>query len=137
MNVRNCRKCGRIFNYISGVPICPACKEAEEKKFQDVKNYLYDNPRADIPDIVRDCGVDQQTINQWIREERLSFTDDSPIGIQCERCGAMIKSGRFCDKCKYEVAHSLNEAIKKPESPAAPAKKVQSSESRMRFLDRQ
>ena len=34
MNVRNCKKCNRIFNYIAGPTICPACKEDLEKKFQ-------------------------------------------------------------------------------------------------------
>ena len=37
MEVRNCRKCGRIFNYVAGMPICPACRERIEEKFQEVK----------------------------------------------------------------------------------------------------
>ena len=32
MNVRNCRNCGRLFNYIAGAPVCPACKDELEKK---------------------------------------------------------------------------------------------------------
>ena len=31
MNVRNCRKCGKLFNHVMGMPICPACKDALEK----------------------------------------------------------------------------------------------------------
>ena len=34
MNVKNCRNCGKLFNYIAGPNICPACKEEIEKKFQ-------------------------------------------------------------------------------------------------------
>ena len=30
MNVRNCRKCGKIFNYIAGPFVCPACREELE-----------------------------------------------------------------------------------------------------------
>ena len=135
MNVRNCKKCGKIFNYIGGLPICPACKEEEEKKFETVKEYIGDHPRADIPEISKECEVETQQINQWIREERLTFTDDSPIGIQCERCGAIIKTGRFCDKCRYEMTHGLNEAFKKPDAPKPP-EKPRDNGSRMRFLDR-
>ena len=40
MNVRNCRKCGKIFNYVSGLPICPACRDEAEKKFQVVKKFI-------------------------------------------------------------------------------------------------
>ena len=52
MNVRNCKKCGKLFNYMSGMPICPACKDAAEKQFQSVKKFIRENPRADIKDIV-------------------------------------------------------------------------------------
>ncbi len=40
MNVRNCRKCGNLFNYVSGPPICMACREKLEEKFQEVKKYI-------------------------------------------------------------------------------------------------
>ena len=36
MNVRNCRKCGTIFNYVMGPIVCPACREALEEKFKEV-----------------------------------------------------------------------------------------------------
>ena len=68
MNVRNCKKCGKLFNYMSGMPICPACKDAAEKQFQGVKKFIRENPRADIKDIVEECGVERMQIQQWIRE---------------------------------------------------------------------
>lgn len=37
MDVKNCRKCKRLFNYIGGQQICPACREAIEAEFQKVK----------------------------------------------------------------------------------------------------
>ena len=40
MEVTSCKDCGRIFNYVLGVPICPACKEKAEAKFQEVKDYI-------------------------------------------------------------------------------------------------
>ena len=33
MEVMNCRNCKRLFNYITGPMICPACKDKLEKKF--------------------------------------------------------------------------------------------------------
>lgn len=32
MNVVNCRRCGKLFNYIAGNKICPKCKEEIEQK---------------------------------------------------------------------------------------------------------
>ena len=31
MEVMNCRNCKRLFNYITGPMICPACKDKLEK----------------------------------------------------------------------------------------------------------
>ena len=67
MNVKNCKKCGKVFNYVSGAPICPACKEALEKKFQEVKKYVQDNRGATIHDVVENCEVDPQQVRQWVR----------------------------------------------------------------------
>ncbi|MCR5773762.1 MAG: flagellar protein [Lachnospiraceae bacterium] len=134
MNVKNCRKCGKIFNYIGGVPICPACKEDLEKKFNDVKNYIRENPKASIPKICEDCEVDTGQLQQWIREERLIFSDDSPVGIPCEKCGTMIHSGRYCEKCKAELANGLNASIAKPQAPVAEPKKDNRNNPAMRFL---
>ena len=55
MNLRNCRQCGQVFNYMAGNMICPKCREEAEKKFQEVKDYL--RPAAAffviIPDIIK------------------------------------------------------------------------------------
>lgn len=135
MNVRNCRKCGRIFNYVMGPLTCPACREEQEKKFQEVKKYVQDNHHVGISDIVNECGVDASQVQQWIREERLVFADDSPIRINCEKCGAMIKTGRFCENCKNEMARGLNNAFAKPEAVKEEKPATgRDANSRMRFL---
>ena len=136
MNVRNCRKCGRLFNYVSGPPICMQCREALEAKFQEVKKYVQDHHGADIQEVSSECDVDPGQIRQWIREERLQFADDSPIRIACEGCGAMIRSGRYCDKCKTEMATGFKHAMGSGK-PAEPEKKPTPSKSerdKMRFL---
>ena len=97
MDVRNCRQCGRLFNYLGGPPICQACREAVEEKFQQVKEYVRNNPGSNIQMVAEDNDVTVQQIRQWIREERLEFSADSQVGIECEGCGASIRTGRFCD----------------------------------------
>ena len=39
-DIRNCRICGKIFNYVMGPVVCPRCKEKLEEKFQEVKKYI-------------------------------------------------------------------------------------------------
>ncbi|MBD5551868.1 MAG: flagellar protein [Lachnospiraceae bacterium] len=134
MNVRNCRKCGKLFNYVTGVPICPACKDALEKKFQEVKKYVQDNRGATIPDVVENCEVDAQQVRQWVREERLEFSGEGVTGITCEKCGATIPTGRFCQKCKNEMTANLNSAIPQKPKEAPKPKKDPKDNPKMRFL---
>ena len=118
MEVRACRSCGRLFNYIAGPPRCPACADALEKKFQQVKAYIWDHKTASLQEIsdVNDVSVGQ--LRQWVREERLSFTNDSPVGLECENCGAIIKTGRYCANCKSKLSNTLMSAIPKEEKSA-------------------
>lgn len=133
MDVKNCRECGRLFNYIGGQRICPECKDALERKFIQVKEYIDENRTAPLQKIAEDNDVSIQQIHQWVREERLIFTDDSVVGIECEGCGKTIKTGRFCDACKNQMAHGFGSAFRKPVEEAP--KKDTREKARMRFLD--
>ena len=135
MEVRNCRNCGRLFNYLGGPNICPACREEVEKKFQDVKEYIRQNPNASIQEISDDNEVTTAQIRQWIREERLQFAENSPIGIECEGCGATIKTGKYCENCKNNMANALSQSIEKPKMPEPPKEKPK-KENKMRFLEK-
>ena len=136
MQVRNCRKCGCLFNYVTGPSICPACQKVVEEKFEEVKKYIQQNGRADMEDICRDCDVDTAQIQQWIRQERLQFSSDSPIKVNCEKCGKPIVGGRFCAKCKDEMARSLNQAMGLGGvMTEAPPDRTRKTSNRMRFLD--
>ncbi len=135
MDVRNCVRCGKIFNYITGQPICVDCKKELEKKFTDVKQYLRENTHASIHEVAEANQVDIRQIKQWIREERITFAEDSLVGIECERCGTTIRTGRFCAKCKSEVAGNL-ESLTQSRASEAPKINLNISpeeENRLRF----
>lgn len=133
MDVRNCKTCGRMFNYLSGPPICPACQKAIEDKFQEVKAYLNEHPDARVAEISEKNDVSVKQIKQWVREERLTFSANSVEGIECENCGKMIRTGRFCEACKSSMANTFQNAIEKPK-PVAPPKKKEKDKDKMRFL---
>lgn len=135
MDVKNCRRCRRLFNYIGGQPICPQCREELEKKFQEVKRYLFDHRNANISDVVENCEVDEGQIRQWVREERLEFSSGIDIGMSCENCGAPITSGRFCDKCKATMINDLKSAGRRPEPEEPKVAKTESGGNKMRFLN--
>ncbi len=132
MEVRNCKGCNRLFNYIGGVPLCPACIKILDEKFQTTKEYIRDNPHVGIQQVADECEVSIPQIKRWIREERLAFSEESQIGIECEGCGKMIRTGRFCDACKNRMTNQLNNLYEKPK--VEPKKPVREKE-KMRFLD--
>lgn len=133
MNVRNCRRCGRLFNYAMGPLMCPQCHDELEDKFKQVKEYIEKHSGVGIHEVARECEVDVNQIQQWLREERLEFTNDSMVTLSCESCGATIRSGRFCDKCKAEMVNGFNRSTQPAPKAPEPHKDPRES-ARMRFL---
>lgn len=135
MEIVTCKSCGRLFNHISGERICQTCKKKIEDKFIEVKKYVRENPNVEMRVLSEEMDVSVSQIKRWVREERLVFSADSPIGIPCESCGTTIKTGKYCEVCKAALANEFRNAaglneVKKQER--APRK---STENRMRFLD--
>jgi hypothetical protein len=97
---------------MGGMPLCQSCKEKMESKFQEVKEYIRTHAGTTIPEVAEACEVDQNQIRAWLREDRLELTQDSPIRLSCEGCGAQIRSGRFCDKCKINTMNDINGVIR-------------------------
>ncbi|MDE7269016.1 MAG: flagellar protein [Acetatifactor sp.] len=134
MDVRTCKKCKRIFNYLNGPTICPACRDALEVKFQEVKQYIEEHRGSTMHEVADACDVDVQQIRQWLREERLELTEGSASFLTCDSCGIPIRSGRFCDKCKNTMTNNLQSVIKS-NKPAEPVRHKQDKDNpKMRFL---
>lgn len=133
MEVRPCKQCKRLFNYLSGAPICQGCKDELEKKFVEVKEYVREHPGEGVNEVAEANEVTSNQIRRWIREERLAFSEDSDIGLDCESCGKMIRSGRLCQQCKDRLLGKVDDMYKTKESIVA---KKHRDAARMRFLER-
>lgn len=135
MDIRNCRGCGKMIQYMGSGPLmCVECRKKLDESFARVKEYLKEYPNCSINELSENAEVSITQINQWIREERLIFSKNSPIGIPCESCGKTIKSGRYCKECKDSLVKALGGG---PKSAPAPASKPSgSTKAKMRFLDR-
>jgi len=106
-DARNCRRCGKIYNYLSGPPICIDCKNADEAVFKKVKEYLYDNPGATLAQVANDVDVSVEKIKMFLKDGRLEIKEGMNIILECERCGKSIKTGRFCMECQNSVSHEI------------------------------
>ena len=136
MNIRNCKLCGRIFNYMSGPPTCPSCRESMEAKFQEVKDYIREHRGVGIMEVAEACDVEPAQIRQWLRDDRLEVTEDSAVFLNCDSCGAPIRSGKFCEKCKNSMSKDFGDVLSASRpKPQQQTKKSSSDDSaRMRFL---
>lgn len=132
MEVRACKKCGTLFNFEKGLPLCAGCLKEIDDKFPLVKQYIYDHPGVGIQQVSEENEIPTAVIKKWVKEERLAFAEGSALGVECERCGRMILTGRFCEKCKSEVKTQFSSVIKKPEKKVEAPKEKE--KDRMRFL---
>ena len=99
-------------------------------KIQEVKKYILDNKGATVTEVAQQCDVQSTWIQKWLREARLELTEGSAITLNCESCGARIRSGRLCKDCanKFNNAMGIG-GLGKQESIG-----IQSHGSKMRFL---
>ena len=132
MNVTNCRGCGRLFNVTYNNRLCPQCVQGLEEKFQQIKKYLDQNPNASVDAVAQDNEVSVKQIKQWVREERLIFAEGSTVGIDCEMCGVQIRTGKYCDSCKFKISNNLMSALDRP--PIMEPRREVKEHDRMRFL---
>ncbi|MBQ3790460.1 MAG: flagellar protein [Lachnospiraceae bacterium] len=134
MQIKNCEKCGKMFQWVAGDVICENCKKAAEEAFQNVKKYLEEHPSATMNELSKECDVKLTKIQQWVREERLVFAKGSPVELTCENCGEPISTGRYCNKCKAQLASGLGNLIQKPGAPAPERKRINTGHAAMQFL---
>ncbi len=134
MEVRSCPGCGKLFNYLGpSTAACPNCLAAREEKFQKCKEYIRENPGVNIQAVADATEVSIKLIKQWVREERLTFAEGSSVGIECERCGANILTGRYCPACKGAMTQSFGQVIQQSR-PQPQEKKAVKDSAKMRFL---
>ncbi|MBU3803400.1 MAG: MerR family transcriptional regulator [Candidatus Cellulosilyticum pullistercoris] len=132
MDIRVCRNCRKMFQYITGPELCLQCKEAEEEMFQKVKTYLREHPGANMYEINQETGVSVKLIEKFLHDGRLEVSSHSPIVLTCERCGKQITTGRFCSDCKKEVSNEINKVKRMLVSPE---KNESDSRPKMRYLE--
>lgn len=102
-----CKKCHSLFQTLKDTDYCPICSLEINKLFNKVKKYIRDNNRAGIHEVSEACSVNPKWIIQWVREERLYFTEESEIAIPCLQCGTKISTGKYCDHCRKTMSNNM------------------------------
>jgi len=108
--LKNCKKCGRMFSSVNGQLFCSKCRTSDEEDFKIVREYIYDNPDSTVVDVHEATEVAEEKILKFLRQGRLMLKGEG-VGLECERCGKSIITGRFCDKCAHELKSGFQAAF--------------------------
>ena len=132
MNIKNCRICGQIYQY-DGFALCPKCRRELEKDFKIVKEYIYQNPGANISEVHEVTEVELEKIIEFLKEGRLEIAKGGNLILECERCGKSITTGRFCNECTSQLQKELGGA-----TAVAEVKKKEKSknDAKFRYINR-
>lgn len=128
MTLKNCAKCGRMFAGDEHQKFCSKCVEDDDEMFKIVREYVYDNPKSTVKETADATDVPEEKILKFLRQGKLTLKGDG-VGLECERCGKSITTGRFCDQCAKEMNQGFKQAFgmdKKPEAPKASHKEQDS-----------
>lgn len=111
-NVRNCKRCGRVFTY-TGKSICMNCLEEEQQDFEKVRDYLFKHHNSSTIEVSEATEVEVKVITRFLREGRLESEGlklAEEDGLTCEKCDRPIGSGRFCETCLKEMQEGFQRA---------------------------
>lgn len=123
--LKNCTKCGRMFQADDyREKLCSRCRGDDEAIFKEVREYLYDHPKANAQEVAEETEATEELVMKWLRAGRLELKGEG-VGYPCDHCGVSITTGRFCKKCADEMAKGFKAAMgaDKPSEPTIQKKK--------------
>lgn len=96
-----CEYCGGDVEPVSlGIYRCVNCGKENYDSYRKVRMYLEENGAAPAVVISKATGVPRKVIDHFFREEYLEIPKYSPVRLSCAQCGAPIRTGTHCERCK-------------------------------------
>ena len=127
--LKTCRICRKLFQYVVGDIVCPNCRKESEEQFKIVKDYIWSHKGCTIPEVCEACDVDAKQVKNWLKQGRLEL-DTPSIDLTCEKCNKPIISGRLCPSCTAEVRNAFSQFKKTVVAVTSPS---QTTKSKDRF----
>lgn len=100
-----CKECKRIFPS-NGDSLCPVCLEKMDNDYTVVREYLYNNPMANVIQIIEETNVTEKTLLYFLKDGRIAV-ESGHEDLLCEKCKTPITFGRFCKKCQAELEKDI------------------------------
>lgn len=127
MDVRQCKKCGKLYQY-TGKLYCYDCLGELDEMFIKVRDFLSKCPNSSIKDIVEGTDVEEKYIFGFLKEERLELINAADGLLKCDVCGSPISTGKYCEKCKRQLSRAIDNSMQ----AGASAKDPKGEETRIK-----
>ena len=106
-----CRDCGAVMVQLTR-DICAKCIQKEEEFFNEIREYLRDNPGATVYQVAEALKQDLSKVEEIASSGRLERCGVSLLH-ECQTCGKVIESGIICKDCKQDIKHQVGDLKKK------------------------
>ncbi|MDF2534995.1 MAG: hypothetical protein K0R18_1154 [Bacillales bacterium] len=115
--LESCPRCDKIFVRTKMRDICEECFKKDYEYLQTVLNFLRKrtNRTASLKEICEKTSVDIEYIERFIQTGKIKVADFPNLGYPCKKCGALIKDGTICIKCREEMNDELRSFAKEQE----------------------
>jgi flagellar operon protein (TIGR03826 family) len=109
VDLSNCPECGEIYVKNKFRNVCEKCWREEEAAYDTVSKYMKkrENRAATMLQVVEATGVPESLILKFIKNGKLQITQFPNFGYPCDKCGAVIRTGRLCEDCANEIKDDL------------------------------
>ena len=115
---------------------CEKCGKIEYDNYGKVRLYIEQNRGCTAAQIEAATGVRQHAIRQLLRESRIEVAENSNSFLHCEKCGASIRYGRFCEKCEAQNKHESAESLQKMKKLQGFGEKARTDDKGAKRFDR-
>jgi flagellar operon protein (TIGR03826 family) len=109
VDLSNCPECGEIYVKNKFRNVCEKCWREEEAAYDTVSKYMRkrENRAATMLQVVEATGVPESLILKFIKNGKLQIAQFPNFGYPCDKCGAVIRTGRLCEDCANEIKDDL------------------------------
>lgn len=120
MNVKNCKRCSKMFSVKTSDYLCDACIEQLEEEFRRIKEHLNVNPNDTLQSVSDATGVSKKQLLTWLREGRLEATPGMEQDLSCRVCGNPVVKGHMCKNCAESVGQETEDLYRKDKAEKTP-----------------
>ncbi|MGM9923430.1 MAG: TIGR03826 family flagellar region protein [Bacillus sp. (in: firmicutes)] len=107
--IANCPNCSEIFFQSKYRDVCEKCYKQENEIFDVVYQYIRkkENRTAKLEQVLEDTGAPEELLIKFIKTGRLRLSRFPNLSYKCDQCGASIREGKLCSRCREAIMKEL------------------------------